>query len=301
MKTCEPGHYVGRFAPSPTGPLHFGSLVAATASYLQSRANNGRWLLRIEDIDPPRQQPGADAQIIATLDHYGFEWHGDVIYQSSRHASHIETVERLLAEELVYRCMCSRRELADQPRCSLGIVYPGTCRQRNIVDADTAIRVRTSDAELVFTDGLQGRLSRRLENESGDFVIQRRDGLIAYHLAVVVDDQIDGITEIVRGIDLLETTPRHIWLQQLLGYASPSYMHVPVITHENGDKLSKLTGAPGVPDDDPEKTLVSALLALRQNPPEYLPRSSLQNVWSWAVKNWQPGKLSGVKAIVNLP
>ena len=236
--------YVGRFAPSPTGPLHFGSLVAAVASYLQARAHNGLWLLRIEDIDPPREQPGATDLILKALEAYGFAWDGGVIFQGQSNEAHEAALSRLLEQGMAYPCGCSRKALADAPRGPLGTIYPGTCR--NGCDADeTAIRIRTDDEPITFVDGLQGAQTQRLETESGDFVIRRRDGLIAYQLAVVVDDELEGITEVVRGIDIMESTQRQIWLQKLLGYRTPHYVHIPVITHPDGDKLSKLTGAPG--------------------------------------------------------
>jgi len=296
----EPDRYVGRFAPSPTGPLHFGSLVAAVASYLQARSNDGRWLLRIEDIDPPREQPGATNEIIGALEHHGFEWDGDVIFQSESSDAHQAALKSLIERKLAYRCQCSRRDLVDAPRGALGVIYPGSCR--NGCDADeVAIRLRTNDTEITCDDILQGRLAQRLESESGDFIIRRRDGLIAYHLAVVVDDEIQGVTEIVRGIDLFDSTPRQIWLQQLLGYRTPSYAHIPVITHTDGDKLSKLTGAPGISLHGVQKNLLEALRALQQQPPPELAQSSREEIWSWAIKNWQLGKIAGHKAIVKTP
>ncbi|MGB5332408.1 MAG: tRNA glutamyl-Q(34) synthetase GluQRS [Woeseiaceae bacterium] len=282
----ESATYVGRFAPSPTGPLHFGSLVAAVASYLQAKVHDGQWLLRIEDIDPPREQPGATDAILKALDRYGFEWHGDVIYQSGSRQAHEEALQSLLDRALAYRCGCSRRDLADAPRGALGTIYPGTCR--NGCDAaETAIRLRTAEVPVSFVDGLQGPQTQHLEQESGDFVIRRRDGLIAYHLAVVVDDAIEGITEVVRGIDLMDSTPRQIWLQQLLGYRTPDYIHIPVVTHPNGDKLSKLTAAPGIPTNNRARVLVAALVALQQEPPQDLPLRGLSEVWQWAIENWR--------------
>lgn len=296
----EPDRYVGRFAPSPTGPLHFGSLVAAVASYLQARVNDGLWLLRIEDIDPPREQPGASKEIISALECYGFEWDGDVTFQSKSREAHEAALAALIERDLAYRCQCSRRDLVDAPRGPLGIIYPGTCR-RGCDAKEVAIRLRTNDSEIAFDDILQGLIAQHLESESGDFIIRRRDGLIAYHLAVVVDDECQGVTQIVRGIDLLDSTPRQIWLQQSLGYRTPSYAHIPVITHADGDKLSKLTGAPGILLRDIEKTLVEALSALQQQPPPELAQSTREEIWSWAIKNWQLGKISGREAIVKTP
>ena len=296
----EPVPYVGRFAPSPTGPLHFGSLVAAVASYLQARVNHGRWLLRIEDIDPPREQAGATEQIIEALGRYGFEWDGDTLFQSSSREAHQEALQYLLEHHFAYRCRCSRRDLANVARGPLGTIYPGTCRA-GCEPGEAAIRVRTTDSQITFEDELQGPIVSSLESESGDFVVRRRDGLIAYQLAVVVDDEIQGITEVVRGIDLLDSTPRQIWLQQLLGYRTLNYMHIPVITHSDGDKLSKLTGAAAIPLDAIEKTLVAALVALQQEPPPNLAQNTVEKIWNWAENNWSPEKLSGRKAIVKLP
>lgn len=288
--------YIGRFAPSPTGPLHFGSLVAAVASYLQARVHNGLWLLRIEDIDPPREQAGATGLILAALDTYGFEWDGDVIYQSHSAPAHEAALETLLDGDLAYPCGCSRKDLADAPRGPLGTIYPGNCR--NGCDSDEfAIRLRTNDEPIQYVDGLQGEQAQRLESESGDFIIKRRDGLIAYQLAVVVDDELEGVTEIVRGIDIMDSTPRQIWLQRLLGLRTPAYIHIPVITHPDGDKLSKLTGAPGISCDDARETLVAALAALRQDPPADLAASDLADIWQWAAKNWKIERLQRLGAV----
>jgi len=292
----DPAPYVGRFAPSPTGPLHFGSLVAAVASYLQARANDGRWLLRIEDIDPPREQPGATCEILQALHDYGFNWDGELLMQSCSRLAHEAALQTLIDKGLAYPCGCSRRQLASAPRGPVGAIYPGTCRA-GCDAAETAIRVRTTDQVVDFDDGLQGAFGQRLESESGDYVIRRRDGLIAYQLAVVVDDELQGVTEVVRGIDLIDSTPRQIWLQRLLGYRSQDYLHIPVVTHANGDKLSKLTGAPGIDSNDAPATLVSALKALQQHPPDDLGRATLNTVWGWAIENWRIGAMCGVKAI----
>ena len=294
----EPAGYVGRFAPSPTGPLHFGSLVAAVASYLQARAHDGLWLLRVEDIDPPRERAGAADAILHALDRYGFEWDGDVIYQSRSRAKHDEALDVLLARGLAYPCRCSRRDLEGQPRGPLGVIYPGTCRD-GCEASETAMRLRTDDDPIAFDDALQGTITQRLESESGDFIILRRDGLVAYQLAVVVDDELQGITEVVRGIDIMDSTPRQIWLQRLLGYRTPGYMHVPVITHPSGDKLSKATGAPEVSMDAIATTLHAALTVLGQQPPSALARGNPADLWDWAAANWQPQVLSGIRAITS--
>lgn len=292
MATSADSPYIGRFAPSPTGPLHFGSLLAAIASYLQSRTANGRWLLRIEDIDPPREQPGADKLILDTLESYGFEWDGPVTYQSHFRERHEASIEKLIATGLAYPCSCSRRDLAAAVRGPLGAIYPGTCR-KGCESSDVAVRVRTHGNPITFTDRLQGRRTMRLESASGDFVIRRRDGLVAYHLAVVSDDADQGITEVVRGIDLLDSTPRHIHLQELLDIPTPSYVHIPVAENAAGQKLSKLTGAPAISIDRASRTLVAALRALGQTAPQELEAESLDEIWAWATQHWQLNGLSG--------
>jgi glutamyl-Q tRNA(Asp) synthetase len=292
----ESAPYVGRFAPSPTGPLHFGSLLAAVASYLQARVNQGQWLLRVEDIDPPREQPGSDKRIIDALEAYGFEWDGPVTYQSHFADRHESLVQRLLEVGHAYPCSCSRRDLAGARRGPLGVIYPGTCRNGN-PNTDVAIRVRTDDEPIRFVDVLQGEQTHRLESESGDFVIKRRDGLIAYQLAVVVDDHDQGITEVVRGIDLLDSTPRHIHLQRLLGLTTPDYFHIPVAENSDGQKLSKLTGAKEIDLQEVRPVLVQALDALGQRPSQSLAASTIGSIWEWATDNWRPAVMAGRKSI----
>jgi glutamyl-Q tRNA(Asp) synthetase len=279
MAASEPAQYVGRFAPSPTGPLHFGS-----------------WLLRIEDIDPRRQQEGAIDEILTGLDRYGFEWDGPVAFQSDNADRHRRVISDLRAAGLAYPCSCSRRELATARQGPLGSIYPGTCRTGSR-GRDYAVRVRTDDAPIEFIDRLQGDRRQRLESESGDFVILRRDGLIAYHLAVVVDDFDQGVTEVVRGIDLLDSTPRQIYLQRLLGYREPGYLHIPIAANAAGQKLSKLTGAPPISLSQISQTLVLALEALGQRPPPELAANSPHTIWSWSIKHWQPEAMSGQTAI----
>ena len=288
--------YVGRFAPSPTGPLHFGSLLAAVASYLQARCNDGRWLVRVEDIDPPREEPGATDQILTALERYGFEWHGEVTYQSRSREAHEAAVSDLLNSGAAYPCGCSRRDLADAARGALGVIYPGTCRGGSDA-AETAIRVRTDNVPVTFTDALQGSQSQLLEQDSGDFIILRRDGLIAYQLAVVVDDHRQGITEIVRGIDLLDSTPRQLWLQRLLGYTQPTYLHVPVAVNDRRQKLSKSHGATAVSIEQTAETLVIALEVLGQQPPGELVTAPVAEIWQWAVAHWRVGVLARVTEI----
>lgn len=297
MANSGPVQYVGRFAPSPTGPLHFGSLLTAVASYLQARVNGGKWLLRIEDIDPPREQPGATDLIIRALEHYGFEWDGRVIYQSTSCGAHHAAVEQLIRKQLAYRCGCSRRDLGSAEVGALGTIYPGTCRSGCTAD-EAAIRVRTNNEPVSFNDGLQGRQSQQLESESGDYIILRRDGLIAYQLAVTVDDYEQGITEVVRGIDLMDSTPRQIWLQKLLGYSTPGYVHIPVAIFPNGQKLSKNTGAAAIPLEHAGVTLVAALDALGQQPVNGLEDAALADIWLWARDNWRVNVLAAKTQIL---
>ena len=263
---------------------------------MQARVHDGLWLVRIEDIDPPRAQAGATDLILTALEAYGFDWDGDVIFQSHSAGAHETALRVLLDNALAYRCGCSRKDLADAPRGPLGTIYPGTCRN-GCDKTETAVRIRTDDAPISFEDGLQGRQTQRLESESGDFIIKRRDGLIAYQLAVVVDDELEGVTEVVRGIDIMDSTARQIWLQKLLGYRTPDYIHIPVITHPDGDKLSKLTGAPGIPLRRVRPMLVAALQALQQAPPADLADSSLNNIWQWAAQNWKLEPLQGLTDI----
>ncbi len=289
--------YVGRFAPSPTGPLHFGSLLAACASYLEARTQAGRWLLRIEDIDPPREQPGAADRIIHALERFGFEWDGPVHYQSESHEQHLEALADLEKRGLTYHCGCSRKDLADAPLGPLGTIYPGTCRAGSDA-AEYAVRVRVEDEPIAFNDRLQGRQTQSMLAESGDFIVHRRDKLVAYHLAVVVDDNLHGVTDIVRGIDLMDSTPRQIWLQRLLGYQTPAYAHIPVAVHPDGDKLSKLTGARELDIDKAPAILVSALDALRLETPAALSNEPLSSIWDWAMSAWDIDRLAGVQSLV---
>ena len=262
------------------------------ASYLEARTRNGRWLLRIEDIDPPREQPGATEEILAALDAYGFEWDDELTYQSHSREAHHQALHFLLDHALAYPCGCSRRDLVEARVGILGTIYPGTCRSGTEA-GETAIRVLTNSNPLHFEDGLQGAQSQRLEIDSGDFIVSRKDGLIAYQLAVVVDDALQGITDIVRGIDLMDSTPRQIWLQQLLGYNTPTYLHIPVAINNQAQKLSKSFGASGILLDQAVSTLVAALQTLGQRPPPDLANSSLGKVWDWALASWNIDALRG--------
>ena len=257
--------YVGRFAPSPTGPLHFGSLVAALASYLDARAHGGTWLVRMEDVDETRCHAHFADDILATLTAFGFTWDGPVIVQSQRKARYAAALAKLHTRGLTYACTCSRREIADSaPPGMDGPVYPGTCRLARHGETGNAIRVITPDKDFHFTDRVQGTLSQNLAHDIGDFVLKRRDTLFAYQLAVVVDDADQAVSHIVRGADLLDSTPRQIYLAEALGFSRPSFLHIPVVTNEAGQKLSKQTLAAGISTRDACETLVATLTFLHQ-------------------------------------
>jgi glutamyl-Q tRNA(Asp) synthetase len=261
--------YVGRFAPSPTGPLHFGSLVAAVASWLDARAAGGLWLLRIEDVDTTRTVPGAADEILRTLEALGLTWDGEVAWQSRRTELYERALLRLRAAGQTYRCRCTRREIADSALVGLeGAIYPGTCRKLGIPpQAGVAERVLAADRAVSFPDRALGAVSQNVAREIGDFVVKRRDGLHAYQLAVVVDDAEQGITDVVRGADLLWSTPRQILLQRALGYPTPRYRHIPVATNADGEKLSKQTGAAAIDPSRGPELLRQALAFLGQPSP----------------------------------
>ncbi len=281
--------YRGRFAPSPTGPLHFGSLVAAAGSYLEARARGGDWLVRMEDLDPPRVAPGAADEILRALKACGMQWDGEVVRQSARSDAYHAALHRLREKKRVYPCACSRREIADSAVAGIeGPVYPGTCRA-GLAPGKTAraLRLSTQGAAIAFDDALQGRIAHDLEKEFGDFVLLRADDVYAYQLAVVVDDAEQGITDVVRGADLLGSTPRQIYLQRLLGMPQPRYAHLPVVVNGAGEKLSKQTFATPIDATNPLPALVAALEFLGQQPPRDLARASLKELWDWALKNWR--------------
>jgi glutamyl-Q tRNA(Asp) synthetase len=341
--------YRGRFAPSPTGPLHFGSLVAAVGSYLDAKYHHGIWLVRMEDLDTPRCVPGAAADILRTLAAFGLVSDEPVVYQSQRTAAYEEALRQLQASGAVYTCCCTRKEIADSALQGIeGFVYPGTCRdsikqpsplpplpqagEGNQSARVPAWRVRTdlsfrhsraggnpaiqnafcstpldsrlrgndeipnSDGITSFEDALQGRITQHLETQIGDFVVRRADGLFAYQLAVVVDDAFQHITHVVRGADLLASTPRQIYLQHLLGLPAPHYMHLPVAVNEAGEKLSKQTLAAPVDVSRPVATLLRVLEFLQQRPPAALASCDVNTVLNWAVRNWQAKNLIGLSA-----
>jgi glutamyl-Q tRNA(Asp) synthetase len=287
-----PNDYRGRFAPSPTGPLHFGSLVAALGSYLDARSQGGDWLLRMEDLDRAREVPGAADDILHTLDAFGFEWDGPVVYQSRRSDAYQALLERLLDDGLAFPCSCSRKQVAAAGRPGPeGPVYPGTCRNGPKHSfKPRSIRVRTNGAEIAFEDRIQGPHRQSLEQELGDFVIRRADGLFAYQLAVVADDAWQGLNQVVRGADLLLSTPRQLHLQRLLGLPSPSYAHLPLALDGDGRKLSKQDRDLPVLRRSPLEALLAAYRFLGQAPPtEGL--GSVREFWAWAQSHWDPTRV----------
>lgn len=275
-------HYTGRFAPSPTGPLHLGSLISAVASYLDARAHHGQWLLRIEDIDPPRELPGATHQIIDSLRHHGLRWDGDIVYQSQRGDAYEQALQQLLADGKAFYCQCSRQSL----RSSGGIHRP-PCRHPATDATDAAIRLHVAAVNCGFKDGIQGHYRQQLDREAGDFVLRRRDGLYAYQLAVVLDDAAQSVTHVVRGSDLLDSTPRQIYLQQQLGLPTPEYLHIPVITNAAGQKLSKQTFARPLEISRARDNLLQALRFLRQPEPPAEARHDCERLLHWSTQHWQ--------------
>ncbi len=272
--------YRGRFAPSPTGELHFGSLVAAVGSFLQARARNGRWLVRIEDIDPPREVAGAASSQLKTLQSFGLVPDEPVIFQRQLGANHQQALERLLATGHAYPCGCSRSDLPADG------IYPGTCRN-GLPPGRTArsIRVRVDDEEIAFVDGLQGMQRQNPARQTGDFVVRRADGLVAYQLAVVVDDAASHITEVVRGADLIDSTGRQLHLYRCLGLSAPNYIHLPIVVDEQGEKLSKSTGADPIQRCNATTALRLALRALGHEPPAA--KVAVADQLDWAQRHWQ--------------
>ncbi len=342
--------YRGRFAPSPTGPLHFGSFVTAVGSYLEAKKHNGIWLVRMEDLDTPRTVPGAAHGILRTLEAFGLYWDETVLYQNQRAAAYQEALQKLQNSGMAYPCACSRKEIADSALHGIeGQIYPGTCR--NGIPAGRqarAWRVRTDghipsplggdgqgergscgtllpppqphpqgvrrwvprrfaatlpqspckgDGVLEFHDPLQGHIIQNIENEIGDFVVLRADGLFAYQLAVVVDDAFQGIMHVVRGADLLNSTPRQIYLQRLLNLPTPHYMHLPIAVNTQGEKLSKQTLAAPVDANNPVATLLRALAFLQQAPPAELASYDLQTLWQWALANWRAENMVRIRTL----
>ena len=280
--------YRGRFAPSPTGPLHFGSLVTAVGSYLDARFHGGQWLVRMEDVDTPRNEPGAAAGILRMLEWYGFEWDGPVLFQSTRFEAYQEAIEQLKPGGLLFPCACSRKEI--------GEVYPGTCRGGLPEGKDPrSWRLRVDSKPIHFEGRLLGPQEEVLTEAVGDFVLKRADGLYAYQLAVVVDDGWQGVTDVVRGSDLLTSTARQIYLRQALELPKASYLHLPVVIDRTGDKLSKQTKAKPIPTNGPAAiaTLAKAFEFLGHTPEGRF--DSIEDAWSWVTPVWRAEKIPAVK------
>jgi len=280
--------YRGRFAPTPSGPLHFGSIVAASGGYLEARTRNGEWHLRVDDLDPPRVVPGATEDIVRCLQAFGFRWDGEIVKQSTRGQAYRHAFERLLREGMAYPCACSRKEIAEHAVMGAeGPLYPGTCRSGMPPGASArAWRMRTDGVQVEFEDRVLGLQRRDLERESGDFVLLRADGVWAFHLASAVDDAEMGMTDIVRGADLLESSARQIHVLRALGEAVPTYAHLPVARNAAGEKLSKQTKAPAADSTRASEVLVEALRFLGQPVPGELSRADISAVWAWALDNW---------------
>jgi glutamyl-Q tRNA(Asp) synthetase len=282
---------VGRFAPSPTGPLHLGSLLAAVGSYLDARQHGARWLLRIEDLDTPRVVPGCADDMLRTLEAYGFEWDGEVLYQSTRREAYEAAIRKLADAGRTFDCSCSRKELASAGGDEAP-GYPGTCREGAARPGPTSLRFRVSDSPIHFDDLYQGAQDFDLA-ACGDVVIRRRDDIVSYQLAVVVDDDWQQVTRVVRGADLLASTAWQIDLQAALGMSRPIYGHLPLVTEPDGAKLSKSRSAVAVDRSQVAQGLTTTLTLLSQSPPADLNQATIKDVWKWAFAHWRPQALVG--------
>jgi glutamyl-Q tRNA(Asp) synthetase len=282
--------YVGRFAPSPTGLLHLGSLVAALGSYADARSHGGRWLVRMEDLDRAREVTGSAAAILRTLELFALTWDGAIEYQSARTAHYTQALERLRALGATFECSCSRRERDREGG------YPGTCRARPTRSGPTATRFRVDDTLLAIEDGLQGKCEFPLR-ESGDVIIRRRDGAFAYQLAVVVDDALQNVTDVVRGADLLDSTPWQIALQQALKLPTPRYAHLPLVLEPDGKKLAKSRRSVAIDPQIVGRQLWHALVLLQQDPPAELESEPAHTIVTWACNNWRPDRLRGIREV----
>ncbi|MEH6549471.1 MAG: tRNA glutamyl-Q(34) synthetase GluQRS [Pseudomonadales bacterium] len=279
MPRQSTANYVGRFAPSPTGPLHMGSLLAALASWLDARANNGKWLLRIEDLDPPREVAGSADCIIRSLDRHGLHWDGEICWQSQRNTAYEVALQSLQAQDNLYRCHCSRAKIGQA-------VYPGYCRDEFIDPSEPhSLRLKTTPTDILFDDLIQGHQQQNIARDAGDFILRRKDNYYAYQLAVVVDDADSGVNHILRGMDLIDSTARQIYLQHLLGYPEVMYAHFPLILNTQQQKLSKQTHATGINDAEATGNLRQALRLLGQaSPPVKL--NAVGDILQWAKTYW---------------
>ncbi|SGY93222.1 Glutamyl-Q tRNA(Asp) synthetase [Moritella viscosa] len=285
--------YVGRFAPSPSGPLHFGSLIAAVGSYLQAKSNQGTWLVRIEDLDPPREVSGASANILATLDAFGLHWDGDVIYQSQRSSAYQEAIAQLSQQSLTYYCHCTRKQIQAQ-----GVFYQGQCKHKQLAANNAALRVTTTVPVYHFMDELHGKIEIEKALAAEDFIIHRKDGLFAYNLAVVVDDIYQGITQVVRGADLIEPTGRQLYLFEQFSQPAPSYLHLPLVSNADGSKLSKQNHAPGLDISQAKALLIDAFRFLALPVCNELQDLSIPHLLQWGTEHWSVKNLPRQKSIV---
>ncbi len=292
--------YRGRFAPSPTGSLHLGSLLAAVASFLDARANNGHWLIRIDDLDRFREVSGATTHILKTLEAFQLHWDGAIFYQSQQLDKYRSALECLQQKNLIYACNCSRKGLRRlYENKGIEAIYPGFCRDKQLKTSSDnyALRIKTADSITGHEDQIQGFFGHQLAQQVGDFIVRRRDQIHAYQLAVVIDDYSQDITHIVRGNDLLDSTPRQIYLQQLFKYPTPSYAHIPILVDDSGTKLSKQTGAKAIQPTNRSDCLFQVLDWLNHRPPEVMRHAPCIELLHWGIQNWQLKQLCGVKSI----
>ncbi|MCK4494400.1 MAG: tRNA glutamyl-Q(34) synthetase GluQRS [Methylococcales bacterium] len=290
----SPSSYRGRFAPSPTGRLHLGSLYTAVASFLDARAHQVQWLLRIDDLDTPRNCLGAAADILKTLETFGLHWDENIIYQSQQQSLYQSALDELRQQQLIYPCLCSRKNLKNQP------IYPQFCRNKTLDSTQkVAIRLKTTPEIRSFQDQLQGQLSANIATDYGDFIIKRKDTIIAYQVAVIIDDQQQNISHIVRGIDLFDSTPRQLYLQKIFGFPAPHYAHLPIIVNPAGAKLSKQSFAKAIEKQHPEKILFQILSLLKQQPPAELKEASVIELLTWGVLNWNLEALTNLKTMTD--
>ena len=285
---------IGRFAPTPSGPLHFGSLVTAVASYCEAKSLQGQWLLRIEDVDTPRVVAGSTDEILFALEAFGFEWDGAIEYQSNKFGNYRQVLDELIDRDYCYACECSRRSLREANAKSgpLGLIYPGICQSKKLGQENHSIRVRTLNSDIIhFVDQVFGTVEFDITRQLGDFVLRRADGIFAYHLAVVIDDERQGINQIARGADLLEATCLHLYLQKLLGYNQPEYMHIPLVRNARGDKLSKQTGATAIDLDKKAMHLIAALKTLGQPVNADMQQATVHEILNTSVNAWDYTKI----------
>jgi glutamyl-Q tRNA(Asp) synthetase len=293
LRPDNASYYRGRFAPSPSGLLHFGSLIAALASYLDAKHNNGQWLLRIEDIDPPREQSGASSEILKTLESYGLHWDEDVLYQSQQSAIYHEVLAELAEQKLSYYCRCTRAQIKAQ-----GGIYQGQCKNLAQPANNSAIRINNTVGISQYNDLIQTQVTCDTKLAQEDFIVVRKDGLFAYQLAVVVDDIYQNISHVIRGCDLLEPTARQLSFYQILQHNAPKFGHFPLAVSKPGFKLSKQNSAPAIDKNNPLPSLFSALVFLGQHPPNGLQTASVDELLTWAINHWSMAQAPKAREIV---